>query len=161
MSSALKRTGTSAYSATLAARYDTNWDSKAILMRFIEENGISTVFVLPGEGVDPFKKCEQRCVYDMQIPGKCVKGSASFAKYGVRNTQEVVLKYACSKVELSKHAWPLVIPYAWTAWASLNQQTPDAYVDFLGQVLLKPCLDSGASVPKLSVTLGNESYQHD
>ena len=159
--STLKRTGISDYSAMLAVRYDTNWESKAILMRFIEENGISTVFVLTGEGANPFQKCEQWRVYDMLIPGKCVKSSASFAKYGVRNTQEVVMKYPCSKVELSKHGWPVVIPYAWTAWESLNQQTPDAYVDILGQVLSKPTLDPAASVAKLKVTLGNESFQEE
>ena len=159
MSSALRRTGTSGYTAMLAARYDTNWDSKAILLRFIEENGLSTVFVLTGEGAAPFKKCELGRVYDMLIPGKCVKSSDSLAKYGVRNTQEVVMKYACSKVDVAKHAWPLVIPYAWTPWANLNQQTPDAYVDILGQVLSKPSIDPGASVPKLNVSLGNDSYQ--
>jgi hypothetical protein len=161
MSSALKCTGTFAYLAMRAARSDTNWDSKAILMRFIEENGILTVLMLTGEGVDPFKKCEQWRVYAMQIPGRCVKSCASFAKYGVRNIQEVVKKYPCSKVELSKHAWPVVIPYAWTLWPSLNQQTPDAYVDILGIVMSKPCLDLAASVHKLNVILGNGSIQQD
>jgi len=145
----------------LVARFDTNWDSKAILLRFIEKNGISTVFVLTGAGADEFKKCEQWRVYDMQIPGKCVKSSASFARYGVHNTQEVVMKYSCGKVELSKQVWNVAIPYAWTPWASLNLRKPDTYVDILGRVLSKPCLDPAASVPKLLVTLGNESFQQD
>jgi hypothetical protein len=161
MGTALKRTGTSTFTAHLTAKSETNWESKTLLLRFTEIMGISTAFILTGAAADQFKKCELGRVYDMVITGKCVKSSTSSAKYGVHNTHEVVLKYPCGKLELSKQAWPVQIPYAWTPWPSLNQQVPDTFFDLLGEVWKKPVLDTTASVPKLVVVLGSESFQQE
>ena len=57
MPSMLKRTGVSAYTAILAVKAETNWKSNALLVRFVEKDGLSTVFVLTVAAAKQIRVC--------------------------------------------------------------------------------------------------------
>ena len=110
----IKRTGVSKYTGLLVAKSETNWTSKALLALFVEQEGLATVFVLHDEAAKQFGACESWRIYDMEILGKCVKSNDCKRKYGVNNSQEVVLKFPCKNLSFSKEAWPskiLCLPF--------------------------------------------------
>jgi len=156
----LKRVGQSNYNAMLLTiASPPGWSKRTLLLRFTEESGKQTVFVVTGdEAIKGFETCEKGRIYDMVIPGKCVKQSDCTKKYGVANTQEVHLQYPC-KIQLSKTAWSAPMKYNFVDWSSLNQKTPDTFVDLVGRVVDKPIIDSSASIPKMLVQLGFDDMQ--
>ena len=158
----LRRVGSNEYSAMLVASgKPANWSNETLLLRFVEKNGASTPFFLTGEALQQFKKCEQWCIYDITVPGKCVKTSSGVSKYGVNSAYEVVLKLACSKLEKSQKAWTFRFPYTFVEWSNLQQSTDNTYVDIIGQVLEKPVLDANSVLPKKIVLLGNQNLTQE
>jgi hypothetical protein len=155
MTSSLKRTGVSSYIAMVVTKSTPlNWNAETLLIRFVDNSGTSTVFVISGDALPIFKKLEQWRIYELQIPGKCVRQKNSMLTFGIRNTQEVVMKFQC-KVVVAKESWPFVFPYQFHSWSSLNQVETGVFIDICGQVFSKPTLDASSSLSKLTVVLCN------
>jgi len=111
MTSTLKRIGVSSYVAMLVAQCKSaKWNDGALLMRFVEQSGISTAFIVTGAAVTVFEKLESGCIYELQVPGKCVSQKNSHLSFDIQNTQQVVMKFAC-KVNVATASWPFVFPY--------------------------------------------------
>ena len=59
MASTLKRTGVSAYRGMVVCKAQaTNWSKETMLLRMVEENGASTVFILTDAAKEQFGKCD-------------------------------------------------------------------------------------------------------
>ena len=121
-------------------------------MHFVERSGASTVFLAWDEAIPGFASCEQGRIYEVEVPSKCVRLSSGEHKYGVRCKFEVVFKFPFS---LSKSAWPLRFPYKFCDWEALNQATENTNADIIGVILQTLVRALGASLPKLSIDLGN------
>lgn len=161
MATALKRTGVSSYTAVLAAKsVPTIWSDDTLLLRFIEENKTSTVFVISLGAIPVFKSLELWRTYDMQIPGKCIKQKTSEQIFGVQNHQQVTMKFACS-VTVSKRSWPFAFPYKFQAWTALNQLEPNIFVDICGRVHSKQTIGMLSSLPKLTMVMSNSNLTQD
>eukprot|EP00973_Karenia_brevis_P009695 1307352-Karenia_brevis.AAC.1 len=110
------------------------WNTPTLMMRLVAQNGTSTLVLATDEAFNQFGTLELFRIYDFEISGKCVKNNVSGVKYGVPGPYEVKLKYPC-KVTVASTAWPLVLPYEWTAFDQLNQCQHEAYVDVVGRLL--------------------------
>jgi len=135
----------------------TTWSQATILLRFVEQNGISTSFFVSGDALPQFEVLEKWRIYELTIPGACVKSSNGTNRYGVINSIEVRLKYPC-KLELSKKAWPFIFPYRFIDWNGLNQASDNQFIDIIGRIATPPNRDTNAPFPKMIVELTNEDY---
>ena len=157
-STSLKRTGTSAYSAIVVAKASpANWGEETLLLRFMEQTGKNTVFVISGAALNDFKSCDVGCTYDMQIPGKCLRQRDSKKKYGVDNAYEVALRFSCT-VSSSTASWPLLFPYSFADWTDLEKMQDDVFFDLCGKVADAPKKNTTTSLSKLLVPLSNGSF---
>ena len=162
MATTLKRTRTSTYSATLAAKNEpANWAKPTLLLHFVEQSHASTVFVATDAARHQFLSCEVFRIYLMDVPGKCVRNCSGEQKYGVKATYEVTLKYPCKKLLLSKEVWPFAFPYNFVAWPTLNQASARTFVDLFGTVMTAPVRDVNTALSKLVVTLGNGDMKQE
>ena len=131
----------SSYVAVLVAQCKpANWNDGALLMRFVEQSGISTAFIVSGAAVSVFEKLESWRIYEMQVPGECVRQTNSQQSFGIQNTQQVVMKSPC-KVNVATASWPFQFPYQYQSWPSINQLEPDAFLDIYGKVISDPVND--------------------
>ena len=124
-----------------------------MLLRFCEQNGTNIAFVVTGTALEVMSACEEWRIYDIEVPGKCVKRSSGVSKYGVPNPLEVHLAFP-PKVGLSKTAWQLKFPYEFTQWQALNQAANGVFVDLCGVVCSTPEFSS-EGLAKLQVILSN------
>ena len=162
MTSTLKRTGVNSYTATLAMKNDlASWTKPTLLLHFVEQSQASTVFVVTDAARVQFQACECFRIYQVDVPGKCVRHAPGQQKYGVKATYEVILKFPCAKLQLSKEAWPFAFPYNFSVWSSLNQAAPRSHIDLLGTVLETPARDLNGTLPKLIVQLGNGDMKQE
>ena len=143
------------YTGVMAVKVEpSGWAKPVLLMHFVEESGASTVFVASDDAKKDFATCQEGRIYDIEVPGKCVRTSAGEQKHGVKTKFEVVLKLPC-KITLSSCAWPFRYPYEFCAWEALNQVAGASLVDILGVALQTPTREVGGPLPKLLVELGN------
>ena len=84
-----------------------------------------------------------------------MRHSSGEQKYGVKATYEVILKFACNKIQVSTDVWPFAFPCNFSAWSTLNQAAARTCIDLQGLVLEEPVRDVNTSLPKLIVQLGN------
>ena len=151
----LRRVGNTSYNGMLVANVQPEGrPKKQMLMRFEEENGTSTVFIVEGKALESFKDCELWRIYDVAVTGRCVKSSVGEQRFGVRNTIEVHLKYPC-KVALARTGWPLRHPYSFVPWTDLNQLPDKAFFDIIGRVLEKPDREASSKLSKTRVLLAS------
>ena len=154
----LKRFGKNNYNAMIVGKSSpSGWSEETLFVRFVEQNGTNTMFIITGEALNIFKSCEKWLIYDMEIHGKCVRQCPCQEKYGFPNTQVVYLKFPC-KMSLAQVAWPLALEYDCPGWDELNQRQPNTFVDLVGRVLSKPEIDVNSSIPKMRVDLGNGNF---
>ena len=131
------------------------WKKEQMLMRFEEENGTSTVFVVEDKALASFADCELWRIYDIAVSGRCVRiKSAAEQRFGVDNRLEVHMKFSC-KISLAKVGWPLRHPYAFVAWADLNLLQDKAFFDIIGRVLEEPAREAGSKFPKSRLVLAS------
>ena len=124
--SCLQRTRATSYVAMLVSKsMCNNWSPRTLLLRFVEKNGISTVFRVEGDAIPSYGNLELWRIYTQQIQGRCVKKANVDKNFGVKNYLEVRMKFP-NKVELSKESWPLELPYCFEEWEKLNQVSPDS-----------------------------------
>ena len=117
----LKRCGKNTYCGMLTSSGKPNWNEETMLLRFVEENGCSTLFLVSGAALQQFAELEKERIYDIEMPGACVKSCNTQKKYGIHNTVEVRASFAF-KITLSKKAWPLAAQYRFVTWLELNQK---------------------------------------
>jgi len=150
----LKRSGKNNYVGMLAAiGMPTTWQEETLLLRFVEENGVSTAFTITKGALQSFKAVELWRIYDIEVPGSCVKICKNQDRTGVLNTFEVRVAFHM-KCNISNEAWPLRAVYNFVDWEHLNQKQVNTYVDLVGRVLSSPTLDQNSSLPKKLVQLG-------
>ncbi len=83
MASQLKRTGSFDYVAMLVAKSKPHgWQPETLLLRFVEQNGASSMFTVTGDGIGSFDACELFRIYEMPLNGRCVRSSKGANKYG-------------------------------------------------------------------------------
>jgi len=159
---ALKRTGSSKFSGMLLTKsIQSGWKTPTFLGRFMEKNGANTTFCATGEAFKQFQTLEPLRIYDMTINASCIQKAKGVAKYGSRCLYEVVLKFQCADLVLSKSCWPLQIVYDFCNWETLDQTAADSHIDLIGIVLKDPVRDASTVLPKLVLQLGNEDYKQD
>ena len=149
----LKRFGKTNYSGMLTAIGTPHWAEETKLLRFVEKNGCSTVFTITKEALRSFSHMEMWRIYDIEVPGKCVRTCTNQSKTGVHNNLEVRAAFPLV-FTLSKTAWPCRATYAFVDWEDLNQKPNDSFVDLVGRVLSAPILDQNSTLAKLHVELG-------
>ena len=151
----LQRFGQNAYTGMLVAHEQpVAWTTETRLFRFSEVGGKSTAFIVTKDALESFKDVEEWRVYDIQVPGGCVKVVSEAGKHGVPNRQEVHMKYKV-RVTISLHAFPVNCHYAFTDWETVNQKTIQDTFDVIGRVSTAPRRDMNSSLPKLIVDLTN------
>ena len=138
----------------LIAKMIPDWETKTLLCRFMEQNGIETAFILTERAIKSFEICEEDRIYDMVIPGGCVRLRKGPSKYGVFGLIEVHARVAC-KVRLSQIVWPAVPSYDFVDWGLLQQKQNGDFIDIIGRVLENPVVDPTSSLQKKCVTLSN------
>ena len=107
----LKRSGKNNYVGMLAAiGMPTTWQEETLLLRFVEENGVSTAFTITKGALQSFKAVELWRIYDIEVPGSCVKICKNQDRTGVLNTFEVRVAFHM-KCNISNEAWPLRAVY--------------------------------------------------
>ena len=159
MTTTLRRTGEIKYTGMLVADcVQSTWQKEPRMLHFVEKTGASSIFVVMEAARDQFKQCEKDRIYDMEFSGKVVK-MRSGKKYGVSSQYEVVMRFPCKTLQLSKEAWPLKFSYNFTSWDALNQLPEDAFVDLIGKVSKSPVYDVNSSLPKLRLHLTNGNYE--
>ena len=90
----LRRVGNNSYNGMLVAiARPEGWQKKQMLMRFEEENGTSTVFIVEDKALPSFTDCELWRIYDIAVSGRCVRTSSGEQRFGVRKTIKIHLKY--------------------------------------------------------------------
>ena len=134
-----------------------NFAKETLLLRFVEENGTSTAFALTDKAKEQFEPCELWRIYDIELPGACVKQSSGSSRFGIENTYDVVMKFPSKHMQLSTRAWPFTYPYKFRAWEELNQLAADSFLDLLGKVVEIPVFDANSSFPKTVVKIGNNN----
>ena len=86
MASRLKRAGSFNYVAMLVAKAKPRgWQRETLLLRFVEQNGVSSMFTVAGDGIHNFDVCELLRIYEMPLTDRCVRSSQGANKYGVKN----------------------------------------------------------------------------
>ena len=161
MSAMLKPTGISSYTAMVVAMgKPAKWGEKTLLVRFVEQNGQSTVFVISGAALGAFETCEQWCIYDMQVPGKCLKRRDSRKRFGVHSSYEVVLKFPCP-LKPSAIVWPLRLAYKFIEWNKMKHLSHAETFDMCGKVASVPVSDLTAMPPKSTVKLSCQGSVQD
>ena len=151
----------SEYCAMLVAKATPNREKPTLLLRFVEKQGCSTMFTVTEKALEQFEQCELYRIYDISVSCKCIRSSKGKVSYGVQNTLEVAMKFACNKLQLSTAAWPLKFPYDMLNWESLNQLEANTFVDLIGKVCEQPKFDANSNIPKLVVPLQNEYFVHE
>ena len=105
--SQLMDVGLNKFSGMLMARGKPNWGLPVMVYRFVEENGVSTNFILTNLAMEQFSCLEEYKIYDMEFPGTCVRTSRSLAKTGIQKSFEVCINYPLKKLVKSERSWPL------------------------------------------------------
>ena len=83
MMSAIKRTGKC--TGMLVSRCRQTRATEVMLLRFIQGNGASVVFRAIGAAIPQFDQCELWRIYDVEVPGKCVRRVEALKNYGVKS----------------------------------------------------------------------------
>ncbi len=63
-----------------------------------------------------------------------------------------------SGIRVSKTAWPLVFPYAFADWGTLNQLEEGTYIDLLGIVSDPPAFVPAGKLRKANLVVENGPY---
>ena len=151
----------SSYEAVLVAQCKpASWNDGALVMRFVEQSGLSTVFIVTGSAVSAFEKLELWRIYEMQVPGKFVRQKNSQLSFGIQNTQQVAMKFPC-KVNVATAFWPFQFPYQFQSWLTINQLEPDAFLDICGKVVSEPVKEVNSALQKLTLVLCNEDLTQE
>ena len=129
-----------------------NWANKVLLLRWVEKNGLETVFTVTDKAKDLLQSCELFKIYTLTLAGKCVRSSTSLKTFGVDNSQEVKMAYPC-KVVLAKEAWPVPVHNSGEDWGALNQKEAGAFINLIGRVQAEPQHDDTSKLRKLRVSL--------
>jgi hypothetical protein len=154
----LKRVGKVMYNAMLTESRDcSQWSKPTFLARFTEQNGASTMFTITGDALLQFKTLEKGRIYNIEVPGSCVKNNSPAEKFGVSGAYEVRLTREC-KLSLAKDAWPMKLPYSFTSFADLNQIDSNHHVDIIGRVLSATVQ---ADREKQTIVLENGEFQQE
>ncbi len=85
MTSAIKRTGKSKCTGMLVSKCKPKWATEVTLLRFVEENCADAVFKATEAAIPQFDQCELWRIYDVEVPGKCVRRVEALKKYGVNS----------------------------------------------------------------------------
>ena len=149
----LKRWGTNSFQGMLVAQGQPQWAEKTVLMRFMEREGCSTPFIISKDALKSFVSVEMWRIYDIVVPGKCVKNCNALDKYGIRSAVEVRMCYNVT-VSLAANAWPTRPQYVLASWEDINQVENDKYIDLIGRVLKTPTMDQNSSISKMTLELG-------
>ena len=157
MATAFKRKGITKTSAMLVTKEVPNWNAKTLLCRFMEKNGTETAFILSEGAIQSFEGCKEDSIYDLEIPGTCVRVRHGASKFGVFGPVEIRAKLPC-KVQLSETRWIPTPTYEFVAWGTLQQKHDGDFIDIVGRVWENPFVDPTSSLPKKCVTLSNGSH---
>ena len=108
MATTLKRTGVSAYRGMVVCKAQpATWSKDTMLVRMVEENGASTVFILTDAAKAQFGICEQWRIYEFKVNGASVKKGAGIERFGAGGVYEVVMKFEAKDFKLSEKPFPL------------------------------------------------------
>ena len=154
--SLLRRTGVSEFTGMIVSSFNAhNWKIPTLLMRFVERNGIHTVFNVTHDAIEQFASLEVRRIYDITIKGSNVRLGKSINDFGIDNRLEVHLKYKV-KIQVAKEGWPMVLPGSLETWANINQLPEGAFLNLIGRVTEQPLEHHSSPLQKVTLELRNE-----
>ena len=146
----LQRVGPHMYSGRLMVRH--KFSDTKMWCRFVEENGISTQFIILKDAVVQFSELEEYQVYTFDYEGNQVKDSK--ALNGNLNKYEVMVYKAVRKIVKSDFQFPSQVRYNFFDWDTLGDTPDGTFVDIMGRVMTDPYLDlTSPTVPKLKFDL--------
>ena len=121
-------------------------------MRLAEKNGAETVLTATGNARQSFEPVQLWRIYNIEIPGACVKNAVLCGRYGISALLEIRLSYPC-RVTLSKEAWPFLHHYDLCPWDELNQVAEKTLVDVVGRATEDVSLDPVSPLKKSLVRM--------
>ena len=112
----------------LTAATEPNWSYPAYLLRFTEQQGTNTMFVVNKDAIKSFKALEVDRIYTFEVPGRCVKSNQKGVKFGVNGPFDVKMQYPV-EIKVAQVAWPLKLQYNPTPFGHLNQLEDGTFID--------------------------------
>ena len=112
--SSLSRTQKVMFTGMLTAAAEPNWSEPAYLLRFTEQQGTNTMFVVNKDAIKNFKPLEVDRIYTFEVPGRCVKSNQKGVKFGVNGPFDVKMQYPV-EIKVAQVAWPLKLCLLYTS----------------------------------------------
>lgn len=157
-STAIKRTKSSKVALMLMAKSKpSNWSTSTLLCLFEEKTGARTVIVATEAAMESLLTCDVGRIYDVLIPGKCVKVASGKQTYGHRISQEVHTKRPLT-VDGSLETWSSIFKYSFIDWQLLDQKEAGSVVDIIGRVSTLPERDFTSKIDKVQISVVNGEF---
>ena len=158
--SSLSRTQKVMFTGMLTAATEPNWSEPAYLLRFTEQQGTNTMFVVNKDAIKSFKALEVDRIYTFEVPGRCVKSNQKGVKFGVNGPFDVKMQYPV-EIKVAQVAWPLKLQYNPTPFGHLNQLEDGTFIDIYGEVIAVSKIDMNEKLPKCVWTLQNGDFSQE
>jgi len=151
----LKRAGRNAFVGLLMMKAKpVKWNEATLLMRFVNAAGGSIMFQFTKEAAVGMDVLEKGRVYNIDVPGSCVKSVSGLTKYGIPSRVEVRAVRALP-FSIAQQGFPPCAKYRFLDWEEINQQPDGSFVDVAGIVHGAPRFNYNAQIKKLIVELAN------
>ena len=132
------------------------WIPPCTLYRVAFEDGSEISITSSLHGQASLTAWEKNRIYQLTIPGSCVRVVKDMTKSGIEADREVKLAKAISW-KLSTRAWPAKVTFDALPFQQLQQKDTTHVFDIVGNVLNEPVLDANGKILKKSVVLENDT----
>ena len=151
----LRRAGRNAFVGFLMKKAKPDkWNEATLLMRFVNAAGDSTMFQFTQEAFTVMDVLEEGRVYNIEVPGTCVKAVAGLTKYGIPTLVEVRATRSLP-FSIAQQGFLPRAKYRFLDWEAITQQQDGSFVDFAGIVHGPPRFNYNTQIKKLLVELAN------
>ena len=131
------------------------WTTPTLLLRAMFQSKQEFLIVATHAAKDSLSALDLRRVYDVEIPGSCLRANKQGEKNGVTGEYEVHLRFP-PKVTIAQQAWPIQVPYSLTNFRDINQLDAPAHVDLIGRVHTTGRYNGDGGLPKREAQLQSE-----
>jgi len=139
----------------LAKAKPDGWKTPTLMLRAMLESKQEVLIVATDAAKDTMDALDLRRVYNLDIPGSCVRANKMGEKNGIKGKVEIHLRYP-PKVMVAPQAWAIRVPYSQTAFRDINQMDAPAHVDIVGRVHSVGQFSPGQGLPKREAQLQSE-----
>ena len=162
----LRRIGETEFVASVVGKVrPQKWKLPTLLLRFVESNGAQTVFIVTGDALAVFDRCELYKTYKMLISAASVKRDLlkiHNEKFGVPSELQVSIRFKGPvPVEVAPPSTGLGMIYNFRDWNTFEQIPVGAVFDVVGEVVKPLHREVRGSVVRVVLTLANRGMQQD